>query len=104
MSSVDTPLVEVRSVSKSFGSAKVLDGVSLLVERGKTTSLVGRIRFGEIHPGADRHRSGDIRFGRAALQWRAPSAPGEGGTRIPAHRGGRPPGPVRLDRSEIHGR
>ena len=41
------PLVEVCSVSKSFGSAKVLDNVSLIVRTGQTTSLVGESGSGK---------------------------------------------------------
>ena len=61
------PLVEVRSVSKSFGSAEVLHEVSLTVEKGKTTSLVGESGSGKstlarIVTGLETYDSGTVLF------------------------------------------
>ncbi|MFC9838336.1 ABC transporter ATP-binding protein [Rhodococcus sp. NPDC127530] len=79
MSSVERPLVEVRSVSKSFGSAQVLDGVSLLVERGKTTSLVGESGSGKstlarIVTGLETFDSGELLFSGAPRPRRGKAA------------------------------
>jgi ABC-type glutathione transport system ATPase component len=43
----DPALVEVRGVSKSFGSHQVLHDVSLTLRRGRTTSLVGESGSGK---------------------------------------------------------
>ena len=34
-------MISVRSISKSFGAQKVLDNVSLEIEPGRTTAVVG---------------------------------------------------------------
>lgn len=61
------PIVEVRNVSKKFGSATVLDDVSLTVECGKTTSLVGESGSGKstlarIVTGLETATSGTVLF------------------------------------------
>ncbi|MGB3483832.1 MAG: ATP-binding cassette domain-containing protein [Mycobacterium sp.] len=62
------PIVEVRNVSKRFGSVTVLDDVSLTVECGKTTSLVGESGSGKstlarIVTGLETADSGTLLFG-----------------------------------------
>lgn len=42
-----TPIVEINSLTKKFGSITVLHDVSLTVERGRTTSLVGESGSGK---------------------------------------------------------
>jgi ribose transport system ATP-binding protein len=37
-----TPILEIRNVSKTFGRARVLDAVSLAVERGEVHGLLGQ--------------------------------------------------------------
>ena len=62
------PLMEIRSVTKKFGPVTVLDDVSLIVERGKTTSLVGESGSGKstlarIVTGLEKADSGTVSFG-----------------------------------------
>ncbi len=62
------PIVEIRSLTKKFGSVTVLDDVSLTVERGKTTSLVGESGSGKstlarIVTGLEKADSGELLFG-----------------------------------------
>lgn len=40
-------IIELRGVSKSFGAQRVLDGVDLAIERGKTTVIIGRSGSGK---------------------------------------------------------
>jgi polar amino acid transport system ATP-binding protein len=42
-----TPVVSLRDVQKSFGSLRVLDGVSFAVERGEVLALIGRSGSGK---------------------------------------------------------
>ena len=42
-----TPVVSLRDVQKSFGSLKVLDGVSFAVERGEVLAIIGRSGSGK---------------------------------------------------------
>ena len=42
-----TPIVSLRDVQKSFGSLKVLDGVSFTVERGEVLAIIGRSGSGK---------------------------------------------------------
>jgi len=42
-----TPIVSLRDVQKSFGSLKVLDGVSFAVERGEVLAVIGRSGSGK---------------------------------------------------------
>src|ERR1700755_2623581 len=61
------PLMEIRSVTKKFGPVPVLDDVSLIVERGKTTSLVGESGSGKstlarIVTGLEKADSGTVSF------------------------------------------
>lgn len=44
---MDHPIIEFRGVSKAFGRQRVLDGVSLSIERGKTTVIIGRSGTGK---------------------------------------------------------
>ena len=44
---VTSPVVSLRDVQKSFGSLKVLDGVSFEVERGQVTAIIGRSGSGK---------------------------------------------------------
>jgi len=46
-SSPITPIVSLRDVQKSFGSLKVLDGVSFAVERGEVLAIIGRSGSGK---------------------------------------------------------
>lgn len=39
--SMDSKILEMKNISKSFGSLKVLDGIDLLVEKGEIISLIG---------------------------------------------------------------
>lgn len=62
-----TPIVQIDSVSKRFGSIEVLHDVSLTVERGKTTSLVGESGSGKstlarIVTGLETATSGTLLF------------------------------------------
>ncbi len=43
----NTPAVELRHVSKSFGTRRVLDGVSLIVEAGRSVCILGRSGTGK---------------------------------------------------------
>ena len=43
----DTPAVELRHVSKSFGTRRVLDGVSLIVDAGRSVCILGRSGTGK---------------------------------------------------------
>ncbi len=43
----DTPIIELRDVQKSFGTLKVLDGVSFAVARGQVAVLIGRSGSGK---------------------------------------------------------
>ncbi|MEW6199709.1 MAG: ABC transporter ATP-binding protein [Planctomycetota bacterium] len=47
MANAETPIIELRGVTKSFGKQRVLDGVDLQVERGKTTVIIGRSGTGK---------------------------------------------------------
>jgi phospholipid/cholesterol/gamma-HCH transport system ATP-binding protein len=44
---VDTPAVELRHVSKSFGTFRVLDDVSLIVDAGRSVCILGRSGTGK---------------------------------------------------------
>jgi phospholipid/cholesterol/gamma-HCH transport system ATP-binding protein len=43
----DTPVIELRRVSKSFGRQRVLDDIDLRVERGQNTVIIGRSGTGK---------------------------------------------------------
>jgi polar amino acid transport system ATP-binding protein len=43
----NSPVVSLRDVEKSFGSLKVLDGVSFEVQRGQVTAIIGRSGSGK---------------------------------------------------------
>ena len=45
--SPQAPIVSLRDVQKSFGSLKVLDGVSFAVERGEVLAIIGRSGSGK---------------------------------------------------------
>ena len=47
MPDIADPIIELRRVSKSFGSQRVLDQIDLKVERGKTTVIIGRSGTGK---------------------------------------------------------
>lgn len=44
---IDDPIIELRSVTKRFGRQLVLDEISLQIERGKTTVIIGRSGTGK---------------------------------------------------------
>lgn len=44
---IPNPIIELRRVTKSFGSQRVLDDVDLRVERGRTTVIIGRSGTGK---------------------------------------------------------
>lgn len=63
-----SPAVDVRDVQKSFGSLKVLDGVSLAVGKGELVAIIGRSGSGEstllrCMNGLERIDAGSIRVG-----------------------------------------
>ncbi len=41
------PIIELRGVSKAFGRQRVLDGIDLRLERGRTTVIIGRSGTGK---------------------------------------------------------
>ena len=41
------PVISIENVVKSFGTAVVLDDITLDVEKGKICGIIGRKRFGE---------------------------------------------------------
>ena len=41
MSANGTPLLEIRGITKSFGSVQALDGVDFVVQPGEVMALVG---------------------------------------------------------------
>ncbi len=43
----DHPIIEFRQVSKRFGQQRVLEGIDLSVERGRTTVIIGRSGTGK---------------------------------------------------------
>ena len=43
----NVPAVAVKDLHKSFGSQKVLDGISLTVNRGETLAILGRSGTGK---------------------------------------------------------
>lgn len=47
MPDIADPIIELRRVSKSFGSQRVLDEIDLKIERGKTTVIIGRSGTGK---------------------------------------------------------
>lgn len=47
MANAETPIIELRGVTKSFGKQRVLDGIDLQVERGRTTVIIGRSGTGK---------------------------------------------------------
>ena len=47
MNNIEKPIIELKSVSKSFGSLMVLNNVSLQIERGKTTVILGESGAGK---------------------------------------------------------
>src|SRR5580698_11215501 len=61
------PAVSVRDLHKSFGSQKVLNGVSLTVSRGETLAVLGRIGTGKsvllrLIIGLEKPDSGSVRI------------------------------------------
>ena len=63
----DVPLVAVKDVHKSFGSQKVLNGVSLNVNRGETLAVLGRSGTGKsvllrLIIGLEKPDSGSVRI------------------------------------------
>lgn len=44
---VDNPIIELRRVTKAFGTQRVLDDIDLSVERGHTTVIIGRSGTGK---------------------------------------------------------
>ena len=75
----DAPLLEVRGVSKSFGSHHVLDSVSLELRRGHTTSLVGESGSGKstlarIVTGLESADAGQVLFDGADVPRRGRAA------------------------------
>ena len=44
---VEQPIIELRGVSKSFGSQRVLDTIDLRVARGRSTVIIGRSGTGK---------------------------------------------------------
>ena len=47
MSSIDNPIIEFRNVRKRFGQQRVLRGIDLALERGKTTVVIGESGTGK---------------------------------------------------------
>ncbi len=47
MEPAQTPIIELRNVTKAFGRQLVLDGIDLCVEPGKTTVIIGRSGTGK---------------------------------------------------------
>jgi ABC-type glutathione transport system ATPase component len=73
------PLVEIRGVSKRFGSHEVLQDVSLVLRRGHTTSLVGESGSGKstlarIVTGLETADSGQVLFDGARAPRRGRAA------------------------------
>jgi phospholipid/cholesterol/gamma-HCH transport system ATP-binding protein len=63
----NTPAISVEDLHKSFGSQKVLDGVSLAVKRGETLAVLGRSGTGKsvllrIIIGLEKPDSGSVRI------------------------------------------
>ena len=44
---LDSPVIELRNVSKRFGDDVVLDGLSLTIQTGKTTVIAGQSGSGK---------------------------------------------------------
>jgi phospholipid/cholesterol/gamma-HCH transport system ATP-binding protein len=63
----DTPAIAVEDLHKSFGSQKVLNGISLVVNRGETLAILGRSGTGKsvslrIIIGLEKPDSGSVRI------------------------------------------
>ena len=74
---METPIIELKDVRKSFGPVEVLKGVDMQVYAGKVTALVGDNGAGKSTlikglSGAQPYDSGDVSFDGAAITLNAP--------------------------------
>jgi branched-chain amino acid transport system ATP-binding protein len=73
------PILEVRGLTKRFGGVVAVDGVSLDVQRGSITGLIGPNGSGkttlfQLISGVERPDAGEIRFKGELIAGRAPHA------------------------------
>ncbi len=74
---METPIIELKDIRKSFGPVEVLKGVDMQVYAGKVTALVGDNGAGKSTlikglSGAQPYDSGDVSFDGAAITLNAP--------------------------------
>ena len=74
---METPIIELQNVRKSFGPVEVLKGVNMTVYPGKVTALVGDNGAGKSTlikglSGAQPYDSGDVSFEGAPITLNSP--------------------------------
>ena len=60
---METPIIELQNVRKSFGPVEVLKGVNMTVYPGKVTALVGDLDQGAVGGATVRFRGRNLRGG-----------------------------------------
>ena len=90
---METPIIELQDIRKSFGPVEVLKGVNMQVYAGKVTALVGDNGAGKSTlikglSGAQPYDSGEVSFEGAPITLNSPQG------RVWARHRGRLPGPV----------